>query len=1510
MKNNSKKEVRNNILIHNKNYTKEEKNIRKKRYKKLVIINNKILNNNSKNNILIILYFFLLFLDISFTKKNFYLRIINSMEEIILTVNGPGTKKIFGDYFDYLPDRVVINEDEITTTIGKAFELEDDVNIIKLYYNRAPPSLKNMFKGSNNIVKADFSHFGSSGVNDMSYMFHECEYLEEINFSNIKTSSVTNMESMFQNCKKLQSLDLSNFDTSNVINMKNMFNNCEKLEYLDISSFDTSSVQDMSRMISYCKELKAIDISNFRTNNANMNEMFHYCLKLKSIKFPDENNVLISSDIGCIFQDCQSITYLDLSSFDTSSCTNMEYSFNNCYKIVSINLSNIITSNVRTFNNMFSYCGKLEALDLTNFETFSVTTMTDMFTNCNKLIYINLESFIINETTNIDNIFNSNYPQLTNDCSFSCFSEPNKLISEDRKCVENCSSDNTYKYEYNNKCYSNCPDGTISSEDNEYICKVCKYYNMDKTKCFNTIPEGYFLSDNTQNLIDKCHDNCKTCDKKEIEGNTNCLTCQDNLFFDNGNCLDSCTYGSYRDDSGKNVCNCNAKCKECSTENENLCKSCREGYYPIYVENINENTLLDCYNTLEGYYLNINYFYPCYDSCKQCYGSGDRNNHNCEICRDGYSIINELNKEKNCYEICQYYYYFESDVYKCTQTNSCPNNKKKIEIKRKCIDECSYDDIYINEYNNECLINCPEGFEPENNKCIEKKDIMTTHPYIGETTVQTTYTEPPTSEISEETTVQTTYTEQSTSQSNEETTVAQTTYTGPSTSESNEETAAQTTYTEPSTSKSSEENTDKPTSKSTQSISITSIVENSDRIIPITNIKPSTTSEISEISQNWSSENFFSGLYKKYEQGSLDKDDIIKNIRDDIINRKLDTLIKNVKEEKEDKIMLEDNTLYQITTSENQNNNIYTNISSIKLGECENILKKKYDIDENDTLIILKIDYNITGLLIPIIGYEVFHPKNKSKLDLSYCEESSINYNIPVTIDENNLFKYDQNSDYYNDECNTYTTENGTDIILNDRKKEFTEKNMSLCENICEYAGYNSETKKAICECDIRYKDFLISEINNQTDLLANNLTIDNSTSNIGAVKCYELLFSKEGLLTNFGSYILIAIIVFHLISIFIFYKCGFQIIENNLEDIIDEKKSKKKSETKEKKVKSRKSNIYALSKKNNKLKKKASIFKKIEPRKSNKLKSIKSFGNPLKKLKKKSSRKLSVQEYTNISNNNNQKSISKLNMKESKFIPKYPKRKTLSFKSLNINKSTKMKFKPNVISFLFYNDFELNTMSYADALEIDKRTFQQYYISLLRVKQYICFSFFPIKDYNVFIIKICLFFLSFAIYYAFNTLFFNYTIIHELYENGGSYNLSFVFPSIIYSFIISYHVNIVIKYVTLSERNILEVKNEKTIKLANKKKIKVKRFLIVKSICYFVISLVFLLLFWYYLSSFCAVYKNSQKYLIKNTFISYGLGLLYPLLINIIPVIFRKIALNNKNRECIYNTSKFLQIL
>ena len=71
---------------------------------------------------------------------------------------------------------------------------------------------------------------------------------------------------------------------------------------------------------------------------------------------------------------------------------------------------------------------------------------------------------------------------------------------------------------------------------------------------------------------------------------------------------------------------------------------------------------------------------------------------------------------------------------------------------------------------------------------------------------------------------------------------------------------------------------------------------------------------------------------------------------------------------------------------------------------------------------------------------------------------------------------------------------------------------MSLCENNCTFTGYDKETKKSMCECRIRTKKLVISELINNTDILSYNFTNKDQSSNMLTMKCYYTLFSKTGL--------------------------------------------------------------------------------------------------------------------------------------------------------------------------------------------------------------------------------------------------------------------------------------------------------------------------------------------------------------------------------------------------------------
>ena len=89
----------------------------------------------------------------------------------------------------------------------------------------------------------------------------------------------------------------------------------------------------------------------------------------------------------------------------------------------------------------------------------------------------------------------------------------------------------------------------------------------------------------------------------------------------------------------------------------------------------------------------------------------------------------------------------------------------------------------------------------------------------------------------------------------------------------------------------------------------------------------------------------------------------------------------------------------------------------------------------------------------------------------------------------------------------------------------------------------------------------------------------------------------------------------------------------------------------------------------------------------------------------------------------------------------------------------------------------------------------------------------------------------------------------------------------------------------------------------------KIKKNLVIKYSLFFILGIIFLGFFWMLLSSFGAVYQNTQIFILKNTLISFMLTLLYPFFINLFPSIFRMASLNSKN-EYMFKLSKFLQIL
>ena len=247
------------------------------------------------------------------------------------------------------------------------------------------------------------------------------------------------------------------------------------------------------------------------------------------------------------------------------------------------------------------------------------------------------------------------------------------------------------------------------------------------------------------------------------------------------------------------------------------------------------------------------------------------------------------------------------------------------------------------------------------------------------------------------------------------------------------------------------------------------------------------------------------------------------------------------------------------------------------------------------------------------------------------------------------------------------------------------------------------------------------------------------------------------------------------------------------------------------------------------------------------------------------------------------------------------------------INKTEKEKptgkQKIKIVEILKYNDNELNDLGYKKAFKYDDRTFCQYYISLLFTK-HILFQIFNKRDYNSYSIKVLLLFFNFSSCYVINALFFNDDTMHQIYEDEGVFNFIYQLPQIVYSTLISYFIDNFTSYLALSEDIIIELKQDKNLDNLDDQIKLINDTLKIKFILFFIVNFIFILLFWYYLGCFCAVYKNTQYHLIKDTLISLGIGYITPFGTNIITAFIRINSLKayTKGNLILFTLSRILQ--
>ena len=601
----------------------------------------------------------------------------------------------------------------------------------------------------------------------------------------------------------------------------------------------------------------------------------------------------------------------------------------------------------------------------------------------------------------------------------------------------------------------------------------------------------------------------------------------------------------------------------------------------------------------------------------------------------------------------------------------------------------------------------------------------------------------------------------------------------------------------------------------------------------------------------------------------------------------------------------EDDIVYEITNTKNEldllkNLTNFQNISIIDLGECENILKRAYHINENDSLIIVKSEQKSGKASDKNVIIDVYEPYNKTQLNLSLYDDNPINILIPMELDKETKQLYEQmkesgynmfdiNDPFYQDICTPFDSSDGTDILLSDRINFIYNNDNTKCQPNCKLSIYSVELHFLNCSCTAS------SEVGDENFEKKEKFTAKKiyesfyevlKYSNYDIIKCLNIVLDIKTISTNIGSILVISYFAFYLVCLVFYIIKGLTPLKNKLAKDI------------------KKNNIKIKSNINN-------LF--YPPIRKSVIKTLVLRAD----IEKKRKRSIKNIRKTNRSNNNNDNIIVYSNMVSCKdILDSSPKEEISDSKLENELKYVKKDFKVGEKinyskketldeSKKIYSDFELNELEYLEAIKLDKRTLLQTYWATLKREHLLIFTFINCNDYNLLFIKLarCIFLIVTDM--ALNVFFFSDESMHKLYINYGKYDFFQQIPQITYSTIISQLIEVFLCFLSLTDKHFYRI-NTHLIAGNNRLIKKVIKCINIKLIIFFAFTFVFFVLYWYIISIFCGVYRNTQIHFIKDSAISFSISLAYSFILYFISSGLRILSLRDKKKrcKCIYSFS------
>ena len=148
-----------------------------------------------------------------------------------------------------------------------------------------------------------------------------------------------------------------------------------------------------------------------------------------------------------------------------------------------------------------------------------------------------------------------------------------------------------------------------------------------------------------------------------------------------------------------------------------------------------------------------------------------------------------------------------------------------------------------------------------------------------------------------------------------------------------------------------------------------------------------------------------------------------------------------------------------------------------------------------------------------------------------------------------------------------------------------------------------------------------------------------------------------------------------------------------------------------------------------------------------------------------------------------------------------------------------------------------------------DHRNFCQYYGNILLIGHIILNVFFRRNDFNLFTIKLCLLFMTFAINLTFNIFFFTNKSMKLNYIKSVD-DVSIIFDNFVkslYSSILANILLIFLKYICLTHNSVRSLRQIKDVNSAEKQSVCILRCIKLRILIYYILSLIFLISCFYW---------------------------------------------------------------